>query len=803
MTTGKLELVFYDSAFDKYLQNKIMKISNSRFGQHIFNRSRHNSLRTRLLSSFILLALLPAMGISIASVIIGYSNGRQQALARLESVQSLKMVEISTYCQALEGELNSILTEEYAADRTQVVLNMGQKYRFYDFYSGAIRSRYELFVKQSPYLKGLSLLDLNGHILLSTDLSIEGKDESGQAYFQAGLKTAKVGLPFSPLQPATVDVAIPVASADGVLLGVLSGNANLDKLNEILGDSVGLGNKGWTYLVDADHHLLRAANGFPIDNTQADHVASAGIDSALGGNNTDGVYYDFRGKMVIGVYHWMPDLGIAIVTEQEILESFQSILTNIMVNLGIALVALILAVGSALLLVRDIANPLVRLVETTTQIAGGDIEQEAEVSQVNEIGALALAINSMTSQLRNLIGSLERRVEERTASLRKANQSLQRQTLQLKTSAQVSREITSILDIDELLKRVVSLIRDAFGYYQVQIYLADKETRQLQFRAGTGTLPPQHRILEFGAGNLNGEAAQNNKALMINDLAVDMDYLADPNLPDTRAELVIPLRMGGQVTGTIDVHSASPEVFSEEDLLVIQSLADQIAIAIENARLYDQSKNLAVLEERNRLGRELHDSVTQSLYSLSLLAEGLRRLVGAGEQADFDENLSYIVTIAQTALKEMRLLIYELRPPDLEQEGLIGALRQRLEAVEKRSGVQTRLVISDELILIPVVEEGIFGIVQEALNNALKHAQAKNVSVIMDKKDKLITLEVIDDGQGFIPGVPNQGGMGLVTMRERAEKLGGNLEIQTGIGKGTTIRIRFRMTNTDSERGMI
>lgn len=206
--------------------------------------------------------------------------------------------------------------------------------------------------------------------------------------------------------------------------------------------------------------------------------------------------------------------------------------------------------------------------------------------------------------------------------------------------------------------------------------------------------------------------------------------------------------------------------------------------------LYDltERKRAAVMEERERLARDLHDSITQSLYSLTLFAEWAQGLLEAGEYGLAQERLNRIAEITQQALKEMRLLLYELRPSALEQDGLIGALQRRLAAVEARAGVETSLETDLFLDLPPLVEEGLYHITQEALNNALKYAAATSVSIRVQGNGQGVVLEVQDDGQGFNPAdVSDQGGMGLDSMRERAERLGGTLEIISAASQGTRV----------------
>jgi len=246
---------------------------------------------------------------------------------------------------------------------------------------------------------------------------------------------------------------------------------------------------------------------------------------------------------------------------------------------------------------------------------------------------------------------------------------------------------------------------------------------------------------------------------------------------------------GGVVYGAITFgYDITDRKRAEEALLKAHN--EILSLYVEHARLYQQAERLAVMEERQRLARDLHDSVTQSLYSLTLFAEtGLRAAV-AGDLEHVEAYFGRLAETAQDALKEMRLLVYELRPPALEREGLVGAIQRRLDAVERRAGVRAR-VLADATIELPrAVEEGLYRIAQEALNNALKHAEATTVTVRIGILDGRVELEVSDDGVGFdCDAIANGGGMGLVSMRERAEELGSALQIASAPGRGTTVSV--------------
>jgi len=225
--------------------------------------------------------------------------------------------------------------------------------------------------------------------------------------------------------------------------------------------------------------------------------------------------------------------------------------------------------------------------------------------------------------------------------------------------------------------------------------------------------------------------------------------------------------------------------------LIVEQRTDELMQIQET--LHQSELDKAIAEERSRLARDLHDSVTQSLHSSTLMAEAGQRLASSG---DIERAKGYLIRlgdISQQALKEMRLLVYELRPLALREVGLVGALHQRLDAVERRSGVEVQLSIEEELELPAGVEEQLFRIAMEALNNTLKHANPTKVTVALRKEEThqmpCIELSISDDGKGFDPDAKDtEGGLGLVSMKERIEKLGGELTILSTPGKGTQVK---------------
>lgn len=210
---------------------------------------------------------------------------------------------------------------------------------------------------------------------------------------------------------------------------------------------------------------------------------------------------------------------------------------------------------------------------------------------------------------------------------------------------------------------------------------------------------------------------------------------------------------------------------------------------IEEA-LAEQAREQTVAAERSRLARELHDSVTQALYSVTLYAEATRLAMAAGKQDVAARNLEELRKMAREAIVDMRVLIFELHPPVLEEEGLVAALQARLAAVETRAGLQTVVGIKGERRLPIAIEKELFWIAVEAFNNVVKHANARQVEVRLLLDEERICLEIEDDGVGFDPAEARQsGGLGLRGMEERVQRIQGQLGITSAPGRGTTVRV--------------
>ena len=288
--------------------------------------SKPTTIRSRLFTSYALVTLVTAVAIGVATLLISYFAGRQQAVERLESVAARKESAILDWTHSLERELVVAANIEGTAERIGVLLELARDGRQYLYYNGAVLNRLRGLVRQSSLLSGIFLLDEDGTVVLSTDPDEVGRTFADEPFFQRGLLAPTTQLPFNTEGrpgPPTVVSALPVLGPDGNVAGVIAGRADVAKLIAAMGDRTGLGDSGRSYIMDQDRALLA---GMTLGSAD---VESAGPTPAtLGGQGSDaairrggvisGTFRDHRGTQVLGVYRWLPDLQVLLATEQDL-----------------------------------------------------------------------------------------------------------------------------------------------------------------------------------------------------------------------------------------------------------------------------------------------------------------------------------------------------------------------------------------------------------------------------------------------------------------------------------------------------
>ena len=387
----------------------------------------------------------------------------------------------------------------------------------------------------------------------------------------------------------------------------------------------------------------------------------------------------------------------------------------------------------------------------------------------------------------------------------------QRRTARFALISRVASLITGGFELDAVLQKAADAIHEVLGYPNVDILLLDPNdsaTLVVRVRGGVYKQVIQGEDRIPVSQGVMGAAVREGRAQLVNDTARDPRYVRPPGVVRAGAELAVPIRVGGRVLGVLNVESDQP--FDELDLASLEIVADHLAVAIGNAGLFAGAQRVAVLEERQRLARDLHDSVTQMLASINMIAQSL---TGAWRKdpSEGERRTERLAQLARSALAEMRALLKELRPA--QQTGhsseilLAGIVQLRLKGLTAAlRGLSTGLPPGSPAVSLelgawepqaPEHEEVFFRVAQEGLTNAIRHSGGRNVRIAAVVFGGEAVLTVKDDGRGFEPqsaaraAAERGGGFGLQSMRERLEALGGSFNVRSRPQGGTTIDARL------------
>jgi signal transduction histidine kinase len=380
------------------------------------------------------------------------------------------------------------------------------------------------------------------------------------------------------------------------------------------------------------------------------------------------------------------------------------------------------------------------------------------------------------------------------------------QVAELTALQETTRALASTLELEGLLSLIIqqatSLLKADGG--MINLVREDEPVDEVVAAVGltTATVGARSRL----DSSLSGWATLNNEPVIVNqvdqDDRVSQRGIASSLLSEIQSAAVAPLAVKNEVMGTLIVVGTEEGkgCFDQTELHVLVAFANQAAIAIENARLYSQAGQMAALEERARLARDLHDAVTQTLFSASLIAEALP-IVWKDDPVEGDQLLQELRQLNRGALAEMRSLLMELRPAALEAAELPDLMRQLGEAIVGRSGVEVSVETEVKCTVPTDVHVTIYRIAQEALNNIIKHASASQVEVYLRCTEngpsesgtgtKKLELRVHDDGKGFDLIQDSVNGLGLKIIRERVDSIGASLELKSEPGEGTTLDVKW------------
>jgi PAS domain S-box-containing protein len=427
-----------------------------------------------------------------------------------------------------------------------------------------------------------------------------------------------------------------------------------------------------------------------------------------------------------------------------------------------------------------------------------ELEMRRSIKEQNEWHYVSMRISKLTDQRQDALGYL---ISWRDITQRKlaenARQKAREELFVILNG--ISSAASHAMSLDEFLLESINQIIYTFQSQAIGIFLVDQDAEVQDEQ--TLTLTAHLGLSEYnieGMRNLPISIDIWNRIVTTNQYVLIEDLQNNPLLHpkmqklDYSCLLILPLSFRFEETlhflGCLFLAKKGKQNFAQDEIIRLSIISEQIGMLIDNNRRRQFSIELS---ERHRLQIDLHDSVSQKLYGLVTMTEAAQAALEAGSKIDPSQLLVKIGDNARQAVKEMRLFLYEMQPVDLEKEGLISVLNHRLAAVEGRADIKARLLADENIPLSKDKEIALYYIAQEALNNILKHAHAKTVSMILKKTRKKIILEILDDGIGFDLKKADSGGLGLKNMRERVSKIGGILKIASKPGKGTKISVHI------------
>jgi GAF domain-containing protein/HAMP domain-containing protein len=548
----------------------------------------NRSIRSQLIAIFVLLVLVTVLITSSVAGFLVTESGQQQVTKQLEAVSALKEARIGAWIQDIQHNLQMLVIIQSQPDQLQMIeeLVVGDtnQDQGHQNITQTLREDYLESMRAAPVFEEIFLIDLNGKVLVSTDNQQIGRIKLSRDYFTYGIQTPYLTPVYlsDNLGRITLVASSPIQDLNGETLAVLAGRVNMAVLNEIMVQQAGLGETGEIYLI-GENHIILSPSRFEGTSPRETYFYSQKVSEILEHKAAgSGLYNGYRGVPVIGVHRWLPELQMALLTEQYQSEALTTTRATLFANTITAIAAMLVALLIGLLATRRITRPLRNLAETAEEIAAGNLNLTAKIEREDEIGALAHAFNSMTSQLKNLIRDLEDRIRDRTLDL-------ENRSTQLKLAGQIARDISRSSDLDELLTKAALLIRDRFNYYHVGIFLLDDrgEFAILKSAAGEAGL----ELLEQGyrqqvhLSSMIGSAVADGITRVAHKQDLEKKLFDNPLLPATQTEAVIPLIIGDRITGALDLHSVREEDFDNDTVEVLQTMVDQIAVAIENMHL--------------------------------------------------------------------------------------------------------------------------------------------------------------------------------------------------------------------------
>ena len=631
-----------------------------------------------------------------------------------------------------------------------------------------------------PDIQELFLLDLDGRIVLSTDPTHEGTGQGGAAYFIQGRSNTYVqavqASPFS--DRASMAVATPLFDPDRQRIGVVAAYLNLSRVERIIQARAGLGQTGETYLVDSTGDLVSAPLFWTRGEAGGTIPRSEGIDAALRGRDGAGLYRNYQGAPVVGVYRWIEDREVALLAEMTQSEAFAPAAEMARVSLLIGGLAAVALAAGLYLLARQIARPILAIAHTASQVAAGDLSQTTPVMTGDEVGILARTFNQMTAQLRESYEELEKRVADRTRELAAANtrlvtevaeraraeEALRHQNEYLAALHETALGLIGRLELQELFQDLVQRAGQLLGTEHGFVFIADADGAAIECKVGLGAFEPFVGLrMERGEG-LSGRVWETGQPMAVADYDEWQGRLASVAPRTIQAAAGVPLTSGTDTVGVLGLayEPDASRTFGEAEIAILSRFAALASIAIDNARLFAMSQQARALAEAASVSKgQFLANVSHELRTPLTSIMGFTRLV-------------------DKRLRERILPLVPSSGPRIERT--VEQLQANLQIVLAEG--QRLMALIDDLLDLEKIEAGkiewhmerlsISTVIEQAAAATASLFHEKNLPLVLDlspeplpitgDRDRLVqvVINLLSNAVKFTP-------RGRVTVRTRCE----------------------------------
>jgi len=800
------------------------------------------SLMARLVRYFFILSLVM---VSLV-VMIAFTRSREALLKsiydRLEAVATLKEDELNRWIDDQRRDVVFIAWLPEVGEQAGYLLSRPQTSDEYQTAYTLLTEYLKFLVTSTSDSAELFILDLDGNIILSTDKSHEGLSLINAPFFIQGRSKLTQHIDTSPLtgQP-TITIATPLFDEHKRRVGVLASYLNLSRIDRLILERTGLGSSGETYLVNTSNTFV-SVEALLSEPEYPGGVHSEGIEAALSGINGQGLYLNYAGVPVVGVYHWIDDRQVALLTEMSQAEAFAPAqrLAGTIVLIG-SISAGFLAVG-VYLLARQIAQPILAISETATHVAAGDLNRSAPVMTDDEVGVLARSFNQMTEKLQLLYEHLEEQVEERTLALSQANEQLEQEVfVRLRAEEDLRRhneymaawyatttDISAELKLSKLLNAIVERSVMLLGASMGELAIYDPEKKELQIvisynlkKDYTGT------FLALGEGAM-GHVAKTRQPVIIDDYC-NWERRSDQyTTSNIHATLAAPLIVSGRLVGAISTADADPtRRFTEEDVILINLFASQAAVSIENARLYASAQDARVSAEAASRAKStfLANTSHELRTPLNAIIGYSEMLVEDCEERGLQEFIPDLHRIC-TAGKHLLSLINDILDLSKIEAGrmelfletfavspLIEEVLTTVKPMIEKNSNTLEIHCADHAGCMHADLTKVRQILFNLLSNAAKFTEHGNIKLDVERETlgttEWLIFRVSDTGIGMTPEQKQRlfqafsqadisttrkyggTGLGLVITKVFLQMMGGEISVESEFGIGSTFTIRL------------